>query len=85
MKKAIATIFVILSTVIILDSFNAWHAIAMFYIAGEIPGTRTSINAETMMSAFALLFGFVLARVGNQAVLSLFDRVSMNRSARQNA
>ena len=85
MKKAITTIFIIFSAVIILDSFNTWHAIVMFYIAGEIPGTRTSLGAGTMMSIFALLFGFVLARIGNTAVLSLFDRLASYRSTHQNA
>jgi hypothetical protein len=80
MKKAIIITCLVLSAIIILDSFNAWHAIAMFYLAGEIPGTRTSISADTMMSVFALLIGFVLARIGNRFVLSLFDRVSLKRS-----
>ncbi|HEY8992450.1 MAG TPA: hypothetical protein VIM37_01210 [Candidatus Microsaccharimonas sp.] len=80
MKKLITTICLVLSAVIILDSFNTWHALAMFYLAGEIPGTHTSISAGTMMSVFALLIGFVLARLGNKAVLSLFDRVSLKRT-----
>jgi hypothetical protein len=80
MKKTITITCLILSAVIILDTFNAWHALAMFYLAGEIPGTRTSISAGTMMSVFALLIGFVLARLGNKAILSLFDRVSIKRT-----
>ncbi|HEY8886002.1 MAG TPA: hypothetical protein VIM31_00685 [Candidatus Microsaccharimonas sp.] len=83
MKKAITVICIVLSAVIILDSFNAWHAVAMFYLAGEIPGTHTSVSADTMMSVFALLFGFVLARIGNKAVLSLFDRVSIKRTSQR--
>jgi predicted membrane metal-binding protein len=79
MKKAITIICLVLSAVIILDSFNAWQALAMFYLAGEIPGTHASISAGTMMSVFALLIGFVLARIGNKAILSLFDRVSFKR------
>lgn len=75
MKKIITIICLTLSTIIILDSFNAWHAIAMFYFAGVIPGTRTSVSPGIMLSIFALLIGFVLARVGNKAVLSLFDHV----------
>ncbi|MBC7564620.1 hypothetical protein H7100_00085 [Candidatus Saccharibacteria bacterium] len=85
MKKALTITFVVLSAIIILDSFNAWHALAMFYLAGEIPGTRTSINPNTMLSIFALLIGFVLARIGNKAILSLFDRVSFKRSHNQHA
>lgn len=80
MKKAITIICLVLSAVIILDTFNVWHSVAMFYIAGEIPGTRTSINAGTMMSIFALLIGFVLARIGNKAILSLVDRFLIKRT-----
>lgn len=55
---------------------NVWHAMAMFYLAGEIPGTRRSLSANTMMQVFALLIGFVIARIGNRAFLSLFDQLS---------
>lgn len=82
MKKAITIICLSLSVILILDGFNAWHMIAMFYLAGEIPGTRRSISAGTMMSIFALLIGFIIARIGNKAILSLFDRLSakLNRA-----
>lgn len=79
MKKAITLICIILSAIIILDSFNAWHAIAMFYLAGEIPGTHTSVNAGTMLSIFALLIGFVVARIGSRFALSLSSRLSAKR------
>ena len=77
MKKVFTTIFILLSAVIILDSFNAWHALVMFYVAGEIPGTRTSLSASTMLSIFALLIGFVLARISNKAVIAFFERSSV--------
>lgn len=80
MKKVVTALFIIASLVIILDRFNAWHVIAMFYLAGEIPGTHTSVNAGTMMAIFALLIGFVLARIGNRFVLSLFDYVLTKRT-----
>lgn len=79
MKKAIIITCTTLSILIILDSFNTWHALAMFYLAGEIPGTNTSINAGTMLSIFALLIGFVLARIGNRLALSLSARFSFKR------
>jgi hypothetical protein len=85
MKKVLTIIFVILSVIIIFDSFNAWHAIAMFYLAGEIPGTHTSINAGTMMSVFALLIGFVLARISNRFFLSFFDYISTKVSNHRTA
>ena len=80
MKKVIIIISLILSAILILDSFNAWHAIAMFYLAGEIPGTRTSISAGTMLEIFALLTGFVVARIMNRAVLSVSSRLTLRRT-----
>jgi hypothetical protein len=80
MKKAITIICTILSAVIILQAFNAWHAIAYFYLAGVIPGTNSTISPDVMMQVFAATGGFVLARVGNRAVLAFFDRISMKRS-----
>lgn len=85
MKKTITIICLVLSAVIILDSLNAWHALAMFYLAGEIPGTRTSINANDMLSFFALMFGFVLARLSNKAIISVIDRIPFKRSSNQRA
>jgi len=81
MKKATTLILTIISAIIILDSFNAWHAIAMFYLAGEIPGTRTSINAETMLSIFALLIGFVLARISSKVALSVAEYIATKQSS----
>ena len=77
MKKAITIICIILSAILVLDSMNMWHAFAMFYLAGEIPGTRQSLSATTMMQLFALLIGFVIARIGNKAILSFSERLSL--------
>ena len=74
MKKTLIITLTILSALLILDSMNAWHAAAMFYLAGEIPGTHHSISAATMMEIFAMLIGFVVARISNRAVLSLLAR-----------
>lgn len=63
MKKVITIIFVILSIVIILDSMNAVHALAMFFLAGIIPGTNIALSATSMLEAFTLLIGFTLSRV----------------------
>ena len=52
----------------------------MFYLAGEIPGTRTSISAGTMLEIFALLTGFVVARIMNRAVISLSSRLTLRRT-----
>lgn len=63
MKKAVTIIFTILSAILILDSMNAGHAIALFMLAGIIPGTNIALNADRMLELFTLLLGFVLARV----------------------
>lgn len=63
MKKALIITLTILSLLIILDSMNAGHAIAMFLLAGIIPGTNIAISADRMLEASALLIGFTLSRI----------------------
>jgi hypothetical protein len=75
MKRTITTICLILSAILILDSLNVWHALIMFYLAGEIPGTRQSVSASTMMELFALLIGFVIARITSPATRSLVEHM----------
>jgi len=74
MKKLITTTCLILSALLILDSMNAGQALAMFYLAGQVPGTNTSVSASTMMEFFALLTGFVLARISNAAITYLTNQ-----------
>lgn len=63
MKKTISIIFTILALMLILDSMNIGHMVAMFLLAGIVPGTNLVLNANRMLELFALLIGFVLARV----------------------
>lgn len=63
MRKTITATCLILSGLIILDSLNAGHALMMFLLAGVIPGTSMVLNAQLTMQLFAVLFGFVLARL----------------------
>lgn len=63
MKKTLTITFIILSAILILDSMDAAHALAMFLLAGIIPGTNVVMSATVMLEFFALLLGFVLARV----------------------
>jgi hypothetical protein len=76
MKKAVTLTSLLLTTVIILDTFGVWHALFMFYLAGEIPGTRRSVSANFMMELFALLFGFVVARITSRATSPLFAKLT---------
>jgi len=62
-KKTVTIIFIILSAVLILDSMDFAHALAMFLLAGIIPGTNIVISATVMLEFFALVIGFVIARV----------------------
>lgn len=63
MKKTFTTIFVIASLVLILDSMNTGQAVAMFLLAGVIPGTSLVMSADHMLGLFAGLIGFVMARI----------------------
>ena len=83
MKKRITITCLILSALLILDSMNAAHAIVMFYLAGLVPGTNITLSPSTMLQVFALLTGFVLARIGNAAFLSLADRSTLPRTLKQ--
>jgi len=55
----------------ILDSLNAGHLLMMFLLAGIIPGTTIVLSPNDMMSLFALLIGFVLARITNAVIIQL--------------
>lgn len=79
MKKQLSITLIILSALLILDSANAGHALIMFYLAGEVPGTNVILSPNTMMQIFALLTGFVVGRISNGAVLAI-----MSHSATQN-
>lgn len=74
MKKIITTIITIFSLLIILDSFNFSHALMMFYLAGVIPGTNITLGAAQMLEFFALVSGFVVARVMTYIVRSFTVR-----------
>ena len=74
MKRIIIITCITLSALLILDTMNAGHAIVMFYLAGQIPGTNLTLSATVMLQIFALLIGFVLARISNVAIFSLVNR-----------
>ena len=76
MRKAIIITCLVLSGLIILDSFHAVDAMVMLFLAGIIPGTNIEVSGQTMMSFFALLIGFVLARLANRAFVNLFSRLT---------
>lgn len=75
MKKAITITLTALSAILILDSMNFGYALAMFYLAGIVPGTNLVIDADRMLSLFVILLGFVLARIS----IYLFKRYNTLR------
>lgn len=68
MKKNLSIIFVSLSAILILDTMNAGHALAMFLLAGIIPGTDIEIDAGRMFEFIVLLTGFTLSRITTNLV-----------------
>lgn len=70
MKNTITIIAIILSLLLILDSFNFSHALMVFYLAGVIPGTNIAIGAAQMLELFALIGGFTVARVTSYVIRS---------------
>ncbi|HWT39857.1 MAG TPA: hypothetical protein VN081_01095 [Dongiaceae bacterium] len=75
MKKLVTIIFLSLSAILILDSMNVGQAVAMFLLAGVIPGTNIALSGTIMLEVFALLIGFTLARIAN----TLVSLVRVNR------
>ena len=63
MKKTIIILCLILSGLLILDSFHVGQAIVMFLLAGEIPGTSSSISAAVLLEVYLIAAGFICARL----------------------
>jgi len=75
MKKTIAVTLTLLSLLLILDSFNFGHALMMFYLAGVIPGTNIAIDAARMLEFFAVVAGFIVARLTVYIIRSFIPSV----------
>ena len=76
MKKTIAIILTTFSLLLILDSFNFGHALMMFYLAGVVPGTNIAIDADRMLEFFAVIAGFIVARLTVYIIRSLMPSVA---------
>jgi hypothetical protein len=63
MKKTLIIAFSLSSLLLIINSFDIGHALMMFYLAGIVPGTNIAIDAARMLEMFALLAGFIVARI----------------------
>jgi len=75
MRKTIIITSLILSGLMILDSMSAGHFLMMFLLAGIIPGTNIAISAQNMMEGFALVGGFVIARVMSNLLRMILARL----------
>jgi len=76
MKKTSAIILTTLSLLLILDSFNFGHALMMFYLAGVVPGTSIILNGTQMLELFAIIAGFIVARLMNSIVRSFIPTIT---------
>lgn len=81
MRKAIIIACLILSGLIILDSFNIGHVLMMFLLAGVIPGTNIALSATTMMEIFALLIGLIIGRISSYVIRQLSTRGPLSARA----
>lgn len=81
-KKSLSILFTAFSGVLILDTLNISHGIVFFLMAGIIPGTNFSIDANTMLIIFALATGFTLSRITVRLLTTVQLRLA-SRSTRR--
>ena len=67
----------ILSGLMILDSLNIGHNLAMFLIAGQIPGTDIYLNADLMLFSYALILGILFGRFTTSIARSLRQQMNL--------
>jgi|GEM_PF-1072018 len=73
MKKAIITVSLIGSLLLILDSANAAHWLVLFFLAGIVPGTDILISPVDMLAANATAITVIVLYVTIwPAIRSLF-------------
>ena len=63
MKKAIITVSLISSLLLLLDSANAAHWLVLFFLAGIVPGTDILISPVDMLAANATAITIVILRI----------------------
>ncbi|HJM04678.1 MAG TPA: hypothetical protein QF549_03555 [Candidatus Saccharimonadaceae bacterium] len=68
MQKTILYTSLIASSVLILDSMNAFNELAFFLIAGKIPGTTLYLDASTMLSLSVLMVGLIFGRLAAASI-----------------
>lgn len=73
-KKTLTILLTVFSSIIILDTLNFGHVIALFLLAGVIPGTNISLDADTMLIVFSAITGFTLSRLFIKLAAALLQR-----------
>lgn len=63
MKKAITIIALTGSALIIMSSFRVGSMVAMFLLAGQVPGTSIIMSPTETFMLIALVAGFTVARL----------------------
>jgi len=48
----------------------------MFYLAGVVPGTSIILNGTQMLELFAIIAGFIVARLMNSIVRSFIPTIT---------
>lgn len=73
MKKAIIFTTNLASLLLILNSMNVVDALALFVIAGRIPGTEWYLSAEFMTLITAGTIGYFAGRLTTRILLYIED------------
>lgn len=76
MKKTIIITLTILSVLMILDTSNASHGIAMFLLAGAVPGTNLVVDATGMLAVISFIVGFIATRIAAPFTQRLIVRIA---------
>lgn len=87
MKERVTRTSLLFSAFVILLSFHADEMLVRFLLAGEIPGTRTSLPASVMLGLFATIFMttvlLVILRSRQNNLSQLFDRIKVKLPKRR--
>jgi hypothetical protein len=73
MKKAAIIITNFISLMLILNSMDIVNALALFVIAGRIPGTEWYLPAEFMTLVTVGTIGFFVGRLSNRFILVILE------------
>lgn len=79
-KRTLTILLTLCSAAMILDMFDASHALALFLLAGIIPGTNIALDAGTMLVVFSGFAGFTLSRVFISLTAHAIHKIHLTRT-----